>query len=404
MDVPGVRKSDLLAIVAAPGPAWVGIIREAWEAGAAVFPVDHRLPPRERDALLARAHPTAAWDGEAVTRFPDRAEAAPETALVVATSGTAGTPKLAELTHAAVRAAIEGSAARLGCAREDPWLCCLPPAHMGGLLVLLRSVVSDALVEVHPSFDPARVARASAAFTSLVPTMLSRLLDRGAGAGIETPLARFRAVLVGGAALSPNLGARARDAGVNVVETYGLTETCGGVVYDGRPFDGTEVRVGTGEDDTAGEIFLRGPTLFSGYRADPAATRAARTEDGWLRTRDAGAIEDGRLHVLGRLDDVVVTGGEKVWPEEVETALREHPRVADAGIAGTPDPEWGARVVAFVVPAPGADPPGLDELRAFVKERLAAYKAPRQLVLLPRLPRTESGKLRRMALREVDAI
>jgi O-succinylbenzoic acid--CoA ligase len=182
-------------------------------------------------------------------------------------------------------------------------------------------------------------------------------------------------------------------AGGNAVETYGLTETCGGVVYEGSPFRGTQIRV---VDD---RIELRGPTLMTGYRHDPTGTAAAFAEGGWLRTGDAGSIDDGGvLRVFGRIDDLISSGGEKVWPQEVEAALSTHPAVADVAVAGRPDAEWGQRVAAFVVPADPSAPPNLDELRDHASATVARYKAPRELVLLPRLPRTASGKVRRARL------
>jgi O-succinylbenzoic acid--CoA ligase len=233
-------------------------------------------------------------------------------------------------------------------------------------------------------------AEHDAIFVSVVPTMLARLLD----AGID--LSRFRAILVGGAALDPKLRERAEAAGARAVETYGLTESCGGVVYEGRPFPGTDVRV---HPDT-GEIQLRGPTLMRGYRGDPRGTAAALAPDGWLHTGDAGAIDaDGRLRVEGRHDDLIITGGEKVWPQEVEEALRDHPKVADVAVAGRADPEWGQRVVAYVVPSDAHSPPSLAELRDHVSSTLPRFEAPRELVLLVEgIPRTSSGKIHRAAL------
>jgi O-succinylbenzoic acid--CoA ligase len=237
----------------------------------------------------------------------------------------------------------------------------------------------------------AAVARMPAGrrYTALVPTQLRRYLDAEPAA-----LRVFDAVLVGGAATDPALLAGARDAGVAVVTTYGMTETAGGCVYDGEPLDGVRVRVADG-GDAAGPggtgIELAGPVLATGYRLDPEGTAAAFS-GGWFRTRDAGALDDaGRLAVHGRLDDVVVTGGVNVAPQAVEAVLRQHPDVADAVVFGRPDDEWGQRVVAAVVPAPGAEP-DLATLRPWVAERLGAPAAPRELHRIAAVPTLHTGK------------
>ena len=378
-----MTRGNLVAVRLPPGGRWPSVVAGLWEAGAAVLPVDHRLPGPRVEALLALARPTHVLAGDGLRAVEGGVPSDPAVAVVVATSGTGGAARLVELSGDAVDAAVRASAEALGAGPDEGWLCVLPVAHIGGLLVVLRGVLLGVPVSVHPRFDPETFeADRKAAFVSVVPTMLARLLGAGADLG------RFRAVLVGGAALSPSLGARAGAA--RVVEGYGLTESCGGVVYDGRPFSHTEVRIG---DD--GEILLRGPTLMRGYRLDPESTAAAFTAEGWLRTGDAGRLVDGRLSVLGRLDDLILTGGEKVWPEEVEAVLREHKGVGDAAVVGRPDPEWGQRVEAFVVPASASDPPVLEDLRAAVAERLAAFKAPRRLRLVGAIPRTRSGKVRR---------
>jgi O-succinylbenzoic acid--CoA ligase len=222
-------------------------------------------------------------------------------------------------------------------------------------------------------------------YTAMVPTQLRRLLDAEPDA-----LRAFDAVIVGGAATDPGLLARARAEGVAVVTTYGMTETAGGCVYDGEPLPGVGVRV------TGDGIELAGPTLALGYRLDPAST-AASFADGWFRTRDAGSLDGGRLTVLGRLDDVVISGGVNIAPTAVETALREHPDVADAVVFGRPDPEWGQRVVAAVVPAPGAAPT-LETLRPWVAERLGAPAAPRALRVVAAFPLLHTGKPDRRAV------
>jgi O-succinylbenzoic acid--CoA ligase len=218
--------------------------------------------------------------------------------------------------------------------------------------------------------------------------MVSRLVRTRADLGRLGPL------LVGGGPLDHDVRAEAESLGGTIVETYGLTEACGGVVYDGVPFEGTQVRIGE-----AGRIELRGPTVMRGYRHDGAATGAAFDLRGWLRTNDAGDIDDsGRLRVTGRLDEAVRTGAETVWPAEVERALASHPKVAEVGVAGRAHPEWGQQVVAFVVPRTIDDPPTLGELRDHASEVIARHKTPRELVLVAELPRTPGGKLKRSEL------
>ena len=386
-------RGDVVAVALPPGPEWLDLTREVWDGGATLFPVDHRLPAAEARALIRRAQPTVVLSPDGWERRPDGIPAESEVALVVHTSGTAGEPKLVQFERAAIDAAVAGSALALEATPHDRWLCCLPLAHVGGLLVLLRGVLLGAPVVVHPHFEPSAIAaEPDLAFTSVVPTMLGRLLD----AGVD--LARFRAILVGGAHLPLELRERAEAAGAHIVPTYGLTETCGGVAYDGLPLPGTEIRI-----DDEGGIELRGPTFMLGYRFDAERTARALTPDGWLRPGDAGEIDaDGRLHVIGRIDALINSGGEKVWPEEVEAALGTHPGVAEVAVGGRLDPEWGQRVVAWVVPVDAADPPSLDDLRDHVAETLPRHKAPRQLVLVHALPRTGAGKLRRSALPDAE--
>lgn len=360
---------------------------EVWQAGAALLPVDSRLPEAEARELIGRARPTRLVTDDGATHL--EGEPVPDgVAAVVATSGSAGSPRLVELSRDAITAAVTSSAAVLGAGGDDPWLCCIPVAHIGGLLVLLRHAVMGAPVSVRSGFSIDAVRDADARFTSLVPTQLRRLFD----AGVDCT--RFGALLIGGAAMPRALRDEARRRGVHAVRTYGLTESCGGVVYDGRPLPGTSVRVADGD-----EIELGGPTLMNGYRFDPAASAAAFTPDGWLRTRDSGSLSDGVVTVIGRLDDVIVTGGEKVWPTEVEEVLATHPQVAEVAVRGVPDDEWGQRVVALVVARDRASPPLLDSVRAHVARALPRYKAPRELVIVESLPRTSLGKVRRSTLR-----
>lgn len=380
---------ELVAVDLLPGPRWIEVVEELWGRGVAFLPLDSRLTERERRAILERASPSLVLGEDGETWFADGARIDERIGLVVATSGTSGEPKLAELSRSAVRAALEFSAAALSLEPQHVWVACLTPAHVGGLLVLLRGVEGHQPLEVHPRFDPDRLVAEAPCWASVVPTMVRRLV-----ADVESLVGL--SLLVGGGPLDAALRAEAEALGATVVETYGLTETCGGIAYDRRVLAGTRARIG---DD--GEIELQGPTLMEGYRHDPPATAAAFRLDGWLRTGDLGRIaDDGALVVEGRADDAIRSGGERIWPDEVETVLRQHPKIADAAAAGRPDGEWGEHVAAWVVPRRIDDPPTLEEVRAFAREHLAAFKAPRELFLVPDVPRTSTGKIRRRDLLE----
>ncbi len=382
---------ELVAIDLAGGPAFVRAVRQAWDDGDAILPIDQRLPaPARRDLLAAaRPHVLVAASGSPDRPGPHDAGArhrlhpgAPPVdegdALVVATSGTTGAPKLVVHARSAIEAHARAVHAFLSVDPDrDRWLACLPLAHLGGLGVVLRSILTDTPLDVRPAFDAAEVADAPArlgtTLVSLVPTALDRV-DATA----------FRWVVLGGSA-----DPVPRPA--NVVHTYGSTETGGGVVYGGVPLDGVEVRVAAD-----GAIAVRGPVLARGRRSPDGSVAPLVDGDGWLATGDRGAwAADGRLEVHGRADDLIVTGGENVWPAPVEATLGRHPSVAEVAVVGRPDPEWGQRVVAVVVPTDPAAPPSLEDLRRHVRAELAASAAPRQLVLVTSLPRTALGKIRR---------
>lgn len=372
-----------------PGPAWEGILERHLDTGASFLPLDHRLTEGEKRRLLERARPALLVTTDEEYVFPDHDDVDPDRAwAVVATSGTGGEPKLAELPRAALGSAVAGSLDALGIEPGELWVSCLTPAHVGGLLVLLRGVLAGAPLVVLEAFDasPLLSQAPRGAHVALVPTMLARLVAQG------RDLSHFGVLLVGGSKLERGLGDAAAGLGARVVSTYGLTESCGGIAYDGLPFPGTEVRTENGE------IQVKGPTLMDGYRNDPAGTAETFTTDGWLRTGDLGVLEEGRLRILGRSDDAIRTGAETVWPDEVEAALRTHPKVSDIAVAGRPDPEWGQEVVAWVVPRTPAEPPSLQELRDHASETLARHKAPRALVVVETIPRTASGKVRRREL------
>jgi O-succinylbenzoic acid--CoA ligase len=384
----GVGPGDVVAVEEPLGPAWPEALAAGLDSGAAILPVDVRLAAPERQRLLARARPTHRLAGDRPEPLDDGLRVEPDIALVVATSGVTGRPKLVQLTRDAVDAAARASVEAVGAGPGDPWVWCMPPGHIGGLLVLLRAHVAGAPVVVVARAEPDAVANADATCISVVPTQLARLLQA------PEVLARYRVVIVGGAGLPADLARRAAEAGVHLVRTYGLTESTGGVVYDGWALPGIGVRTAAG-----GEIQLAGPTLMRGYLRDPEATAAVFTDDGWLRTRDAGTLDpSGLLTVHGRLDDLIVTGGENVWPGEVEAALRDHPALDDVAVAAAPDPEWGSRVVAHVVLAEGAAEPSLESLREHAAATIARHKLPREVVVHATFPLTSSGKVDRARL------
>ena len=289
----------------------------------------------------------------------------------MATSGTTGTPRGVVLTHGAVQASALATSSRLAVSTDDVWLACLPLSHVGGLSVVTRALASDTRLIVQDGFDADAViaaGRQGATLVSLVATALQR---------IDPSL--FRQIVLGGSRPPDELPD-------NVVTTYGMTETGSGVVYDGRPLDGVEVRV---EPD--GEIFLRCPMLLRCYRDGTSPL-----VDGWFPTGDLGEVrDDGSLSVFGRRGDLIITGGENVWPAAVEAVLSAHPGVAEIAVAGEPDEEWGQRVVAWIVANDSADAPTLASIRSMAAESLPMYMGPKEIRLVESLPTTSSGKVRR---------
>lgn len=308
--------------------------------------------------------------------------------LVVRTSGSTGAPKEVVLSHAAVLASATATHERLG--GPGQWLLDLPTSGVAGLQVLVRSTLAgtDPVLAVEHEDLASAVAAMTGRrrYASLVPTQLHRL-DAAGQLGV---LAGLDALLVGGAAADPDLLDRARDAGVTVVRTYGMSETCGGCVYDGWPLRDVRVHI-----DDAGQVHLAGPVLFDGYGAAPR-------EGEWFATSDRGSLDAaGRLTVLGRTDDVVLSGGVSVPLPAVERAVTSLPGVRTAAVVGVPDAEWGTRVVAYVVPddAVCLDGLRLDEVRDGVEASgLQRTWAPRQVVLVDGLPLLPGGKVDRLRL------
>jgi o-succinylbenzoate---CoA ligase len=385
----GVRPGDRVAIELPAGTGFAVALHACLLLGAAVLPVDGRLAEGERALRRAAAQHVVdrqLQGSDPVSRGDARGLTPGSTVLAVHTSGTTSTPKLVELTWGNVEANALGSALALGFDRAERWLCPLPLTHVGGLMVLLRSLVYGTAAQLLPAPFDAAAANAAlmdegVTLASLVPTMLARMLD----AGLERP-PRLRAVLLGGAPSDPALLERAQAAGVPVAQTYGLTEACSQVCTSapgepetaGWPLPGLTVELAAD-----GEILVSGPTVAGG---------------GTLHTGDLGRLDErGRLTVIGRKADTIVSGGENVAPAEVEAVLLAHPAVADAGVFGRPDREWGEAIAARVVLRAGASARP-EELQAFCHERLARFKVPKAVELAPELPRTSSGKLLRREL------
>jgi O-succinylbenzoic acid--CoA ligase len=436
----GVGVDDPLAICAGTRPEFVVAVHAAQRLGSVLVPINARLTDAEIETRLGRIEPAtvlcerdteaavcAAVEGTPLTFDEPAAEArrlsgvepepfdlpewAPDDPLAVLfTSGTTGEPKGVVLTLANVLASATASAFRLGLRANDCWHVPLPMYHMGGLAPVYRSVLYGTTLSVQREFDPEATLSAldavDASAVSLVPTMLERLLDAGA-----FPELRF--VLVGGAPCPPELVERAHDRGVPVAPTYGMTETASQIstarpeaarnapASVGNPLMFAEVSVvdgagGVRETGESGELVVSGPMVTPGYLDDGTTER--RFGPRGLRTGDRGYRDsDGRLYVQGRTDDTIITGGENVHPGEVESTLRSHPSVETCAVVGIPDPEWGQRVGAVVVPADGTTP-SAETLEAYCRDRLAGYKCPRTIDFAGAIPRTASGTVDREAV------
>lgn len=345
------------------------IILREWDRGNAVMLLDQRLSNELKLKYVERAGATRVIGPDEVMVEVRGVPVEEGDALVVMTSGSTGEPRGAVHTHDSIAAAASASGTRLGSTPDDHWLLCIPPSHVGGFSVFSRCHLSGMSITVHRTFDAEQVmnaARMGVTHVSLVLTALRRI-DPSA----------FRKVLLGGAS-APS------DLPPNVVTTYGMTETMGGVVYDGRALDGVQLRI---VDD---EIHVKTPTLMRCYRHGPNVLE-------WFATGDLGKIKaDGSLEVLGRRGDLIITGGEKVWPKPVEDVLLSHAHVLDCAVRGLPDPEWGSRVVAWV--ATSDSPPLAQELQEIVRERLSPIHAPKEVRFVDEIPRTALGKVDQPAL------
>ncbi len=365
-----MRAGDRVATTLPPGHAFVELLHACPRLGAVFVPLDPRDPaiePMVTEPVEGEPQPVKLRDRV-------RRDAVHS---IVHTSGTTGEPKAVELTYANHAASATASASLTGIEPTDRWLCPLPFFHVGGLGVLLRCALAGATAVLAERFDAAAVKRqlehGEVALASLVPTMLARLRDAGL-----TRAPGLRTILLGGGPIPRGLLDWAEQNDIPVTPVYGMTETASQVVagIPGRPLPGVALRIAAD-----GEILVRGPMVVG---------------KGWLHTGDAGRIDaEGLLHVEGRLKELIVTGGENVAPAEVEEALLAHPAVADAGVVGRPDEEWGEAIYAVVVLREPLEP---QELIGWTKERLAPYKVPKGVEVVDALPRNAAGKLLRERL------
>ncbi len=434
----GVGTDDRVALLMDSSVRTVELIHAAQRIGAALVPLNTRLAPAEVAALVRAAEPrvlvydashrdsVSNLDSVRVRLVESRSEfeslaagalakIAPIRAdavhTIIFTSGTTGTPKGAMLTNGNHFASASASRENLGVEPFDTWLDLLPLYHVGGLSIILRSAIDGTSVVLERGFDARRANHAirthGITLLSVVATMLARMLDEN---GERVYPASLRYVLVGGGPVAPALVERASRLGVPVAPTYGLTETASQVATArpeealarpascGRPLPGVSIRIENADAEGRGEVVVRAPAVMAGYLNDEASTRAA-LGDGWLRTGDIGHFDEaGYLYIDDRRNDLIVSGGENVYPAEVEAMLLAHPMISEAGVYAVSDPVWGHRVEAAVVAREGAWV-GETELRAWCSARLARFKVPKTIRFVDALPRTASGKIRRAILR-----
>lgn len=372
--------SRLVALDVPGGETFKSVVSKVWDQGNALVVLPRRLSTEARTRLLGELRPHHVVDADGVfsSYEPDGPELATGDALVVCSSGTTGRPKQVVHTMSALQAHCQMVHERLELDRSsDKWLACLPLDHLGGFGVVARSLIHDVALKVIDGFDASVLEAApdsdNVTLTSLVPAVLDRVNTNS-----------YRHVLVGGSA-----DHESRPS--NIVHTYGSTETGGGVVYDGQPLGGVEIRLATG-----GLVEVHSPTLGRGLRNSDGSVGPLADTSGWLTTQDIGRWDPrGRLEILGRDDDLIITGGENVWPGPIEELLVGHRGIDDAMVIGEHDDKWGQRVVALLVAEPGTAPPSLEEIRRYVANSLGSAHAPREIRFVSKLERGPLGKLQR---------
>lgn len=361
----------LVAIDMAACSNFAEALKMIWDSGDAALPIDQRLPIESRQKLAVQLKASSVIDKNLERISLSNAQPVEQgDALVIATSGSTGDSKGVVHTHGSIRAAIMATGERLKCSSHDHWLACISLAHVGGLSVVVRALHFGSTLSITDRSDQREIdiaVKNGATMTSLVPTSLQRL-----------DVTNFRAVLVGGSQISGTLPP-------NAISTYGLTETMGGVVYNSQPLGDVEIKI---SDDS--EIFVRTKSLLRCYRdgTDP------KTTDGWLPTGDLGEMQEGKLAVHGRKDDLIKTGGFKVWPKSVEDVILNIDGVSECVVRGVPDDKWGSAVSAWIVLDKSRASIDLKTVRSFVKQSLPDYCAPKIIINVSEIPRTALGKVR----------
>lgn len=365
--------TSLLALDFELGPDLERAIREAVDSSVAFCVPDRRTSPRRRREELERLGATAVRDIHGRTELTGGTGVDDEIGLVMLTSGSSGDPKAVELPWSALRASAEITQSALRGDSTPVWFPCLPACHIGGLSVILRAVFSNATLLWDSDLEAA--ATHGATHVSVVRTQLRRHDVSG-----------YHSVLLGGAHPPATLPE-------NVIATWGMTETGSGIVYDGVALPGVEV------ETVDGELCVRGPTLFRSYRDGPRPQALGPDgRDDWFPTGDAGDVVDGRVRVRGRIGYVINTGGEKLWPEDLEAVLMTLDGVRDVAVTSVEDPEWGERVVALVV----GDGSSIDDaITSVAAERIGPWAKPKEIRYVAAIPRTENGKIHRVQLAQL---